>query len=322
MQDPHGYYGSHSNSHWRHDEGGRHEAVSDDVEEGVDALLSLASMAHASSSCQTGSQGLAQQYDDDDEYYQQQQYAAGSRHVRSRSHRQQQGRSSGLYSMDEGAEGDEEAEGQQQHDGYYHDVDPAEAAATPALADSDAEDAAGGLAAMKTDGSQGWGTPKRPTASDFIYRTGTPGGAARGDFVLASPGVSDKHGGPGIPLPSPGGRGRSARALNLFSGSAAAAAPKSPGGRGRGGRRGRRGRGRGRGRIAARESSSVQRGGSVGALEQGASGSLDGGVHGLGAGSDGDGGAGSDEEPELMDAAELAGRIHSILRECGNTVSC
>lgn len=309
-----GYYDSQHDSQWEHDDEAYPEHVSDDVEEGVDALLSLASMAHASSSCQTGSQGLGQ-HDDDGDYYQQQQagygsYAAAGRSGRSRSHKQQQlGRSSGMCSVDDGADGDEEAEPQHdQHDGYAaHEVDPAEAAATPTAADSDAEDAAGGLAAMKADGSQGWGTPKRPTASDFIYRTGTPGGVARGDFVLASPGLSDKHGGPGIPLPSPSGRGRGARGTSLFAG--AAAVPKSPGGRGRGGRRGRRGRGRGRGSsraaAAARESGySAQRAGSAGALEGGLSGSLDGGAMGV---SDGEGGAATDEEPELMDAAELAG---------------
>jgi hypothetical protein len=285
-------------------------------------------MAHASSSCQTDSQHYGAGGEEPGEYYHSKQQQGRSR----RSRQQQRARSAGaaggggggLYSVHEDEEGlDEDGEeGQveqrQQNRQRQRQGDDGDKLVEEGSGDHDAaaEDAADGLASMR--GSQGWGTPKRPSggAIDFgIFRTGTPGGVGRAsEFLLASPGVSDKQPLPPMPLPSPSGRrGRPLYGAAAASAAAAAAAggPKSPAGRakrGRGGRgRGRRGGssrgGSGSGSRAGlgRDSagSSGQRGGSVGAG--------DGGMNSEGAlgGSEGEGG--SDEEPELMDASELAG---------------
>ncbi|WIA17880.1 hypothetical protein OEZ85_009380 [Tetradesmus obliquus] len=303
-----GYYGYGSG--WEGEEEGR-AGMDDDVEEGVDALLSLASMAHASSSCQTDSQHYAAGGEEPGDNYHSKQQHGRSR----RSRQQQRARSAGaLYSVDEeqDEDGDDEQVEQRQQQRQRHGDDAEEGSGDH---DAAAEDAADGLASMR--GSQGWGTPKRPSgnAVDFgIFRTGTPGGVGRAsEFLLASPGVSDKQL-PPMPLPSPSGRrGRPLYGAAAASAAAAAAAggPRSPAGRGRRGRggrgRGRRGGSRGGGggsgsrAGAGRDSggSSGQRGGSFGGGDGGM-----GSEGGMG-GSDAD--AGSEEEPELMDASELAG---------------
>lgn len=213
----------------------------DDVGEGVDALLSLASLAHASSSAQTDSQAV--QGDD----------AGGSYRSRSAG-RSRPGRSGSLKSGRAASgraaaaaeEGGEEA-GQPQGDDYWGAFEAAAAAVEEEAGEGSSDDmdadeaAAGGLAQMR--GSQGgfFSTPQKRAGSgalqELFYRTGTPGG--RAEFLLASP--SDRHPS-GLPSPS-GSRGRAGRG--------AAPPPKSPGARkGKGGRRGKASRGAA-GRAAA-----------------------------------------------------------------------
>jgi hypothetical protein len=234
----------------------------DDVGEGVDALLSLASLAHASSSAQTDSQALNEDRS---------RSAGRSRPGRSGSLKS--GRPASARAAAAAAEGggDDAVQG----DDYWGAFEAAAAAVAAADGSSDDLDAdeaaAGGLAQMR--GSQGgfFSTPQKRAGSgalqELFYRTGTPGG--RAEYLLASP--SDR---PPLGLPSPSGsRGRGGRG---------AAPLKSPAGarkvvKGRGGRKAARGAAGRAAAAAARaaaaaaaaaaagsQGSSGQRGGTVG----------------------------------------------------------
>lgn len=291
------YYGQeYGNQQWSDEEGGapgggggyggsrynHGDIEDDDVGEGVDALLSLASLAHASSSCQTDSQAVAGEDAGP---------AAAAAAGRSKSAgRSRSGRSGSLKAAGRaggvkpaaaaaaGGDGDGgDVEDGEQEDAEHGDdywgafeaaaaaVEAAERAKSAGAGDGSSDDmdadeaAAGGLAQMR--GSQRFfTTPQKRTGSgslqELFYRTGTPGG--RAEYLLASP--SDR---PPLGLPSPNGsRGRRG-----------GAPPKSPAGRKAlaKGKRGKAARGAaGRAAAAAAraaaasQGSSGQRGGTVG----------------------------------------------------------
>lgn len=344
---PYGYGGpAYSNQQWSDEEGGGGAAAAagdgggssrynrpreiedDDVGEGVDALLSLASLAHASSSCQTDSQAAGAGDDAGGA-------AAGGR---SRSvGRSRPGRSgslkragSGRAAAGEGGEedgeegaGDGEGGGQQRKageggDDYWGAFEAAAAAVEAAeraksqgdgsSSDLDADEAAaGGLAQMSRSQGGFYSTPQKRTGSgalqELFYRTGTPGG--RAEYLLASPsdrpplGLPSPTGSRGRrgPPKSPGGRLRGISGKGAGGGGAAAAAASS------GGRRAKAARGAaGRAAAAAAraaaaatsQGSSGQRGGTVGRAAAAAAAAEGMDLDGLGA--DGEGGAGGRAE--------------------------
>lgn len=243
----------------------------EDVEEGIDALLSLASLAHAaSSSAATGSLlAAAGGGDEGDE-------------LRSRSGRPR--RSSARPQA--GSVGRRGRRGEQHGAG-------------DSSGDDDVEDAAGGLAQLmrSSQGAApgGWSTPRRGEGAGYIYRAGTPGGGGRPEFLLASPsGPAERL----PPVPSPSGR----RGRPLYGAAAASAAAAAAGGstaRSPGNARAaRRGARRGSRRVG---------GSAVGQPREARSGrfATEGGVS-VASQSDAEQ-LGSEGEPELMDAAELAG---------------
>jgi hypothetical protein len=230
-----GYYSQGYGQQWSDDEGAAAAAGEggggygviddDDVGEGVDALLSLASLAHASSSAQTDSQAV--QGDDGG--------PAGAGSYRSRSAgRSRPGRSGSLKAGRAGAgraaaaaaaaAAGDDGDGDAQGDDYWGAFEAAAAAVEAAdrakshmtgegsSDDMDADEAAaGGLAQMRGSQANFFSTPQKRAGSgalqELFYRTGTPGG--RAEYLLASPGSQDR---PPLGLPSPSGsRGRGGR---------------------------------------------------------------------------------------------------------------
>ncbi|KAF8062087.1 UBE2T [Scenedesmus sp. PABB004] len=262
---------------WADDGGeGEDEPLDDDVEEGVDALLSLASMAHASSSAATGSGAAG----DDGGAPHRGRRAGGRRGAR------------GWDGAGDGAGSGGELRGG--GGGGYHGGSQGGGYSGLLEGDDDAEDAAGGLAQMRT-GSQGWGTPKR--AESLFYTTGTPGGVGRKglEFVLASPALSDRpHG-----LPSPGGRRRGSTGPRSPAGRSRSGARKAGAKSRSGARRPGGGGGGGGGRAGGARAAPRDSGGSSGraaaAPLYGELGSEE--------------GEGSEDGHGLMDAAELAAAV-------------